>query len=159
MAPLPEHRGPAVADDKRDAPRPFDVRTIEYLLRLMSDHDLSEIALQEGDQRIRLRRGTSAAPAFYPAPQAAAPHVSHAAPAIVFLQYGSQEKFLNAERAVQYAAIVSEPKRLKIYDAPHALNAEARRDRIQFLTEQLKLRPLPASAIASIPNLYQPADQ
>ena len=86
-------------------------------------------------------------------------YVSHAAPAIVFLQYGSQEKFLNAERAVQYAAIVSEPKRLKIYDAPHALNAEARRDRIQFLTEQLKLRPLPASAIASIPNLYQPADQ
>jgi len=86
-------------------------------------------------------------------------YVSHAAPAIVFLQYGSQEKFLNAERAVQYAAIVSKPKRLKIYDAPHALNAEARRDRIQFLTEQLKLRPLPASAIASIPNLYQPADQ
>ena len=86
-------------------------------------------------------------------------YVSHAAPAIVFLQYGSQEKFLNAERAGQYAAIVSEPKRLKIYDAPHALNAEARRDRIQFLTEQLKLRPLPASAIASIPNLYQPADQ
>ena len=71
-----------MADDKRDAPRPFDVRTIEYLLRLMAEHDLSEIALQEGDQRIRLRRGTSAAPAFYPAPQAAAaPHVSHAAPA------------------------------------------------------------------------------
>ena len=70
-----------MADDKRDAPRPFDVRTIEYLLRLMSEHDLSEIALQEGDQRIRLRRGTSAAPVFYPAPQAAAPHVSHAAPA------------------------------------------------------------------------------
>ena len=70
-----------MADDKRDAPRPFDVRTIEYLLRLMSEHDLSEIALQEGDQRIRLRRGTAAAPAFSPAPQAAAPHVSHAAPA------------------------------------------------------------------------------
>ncbi len=86
-------------------------------------------------------------------------YVSHAAPAIVFLQYGSQEKFLNAERAVQYAAVVSEPKRFKLYDAPHALNAEARRDRIQFLTEQLKLRPLPAGAIASIPNLYQPPNQ
>src|SRR5437588_2189201 len=68
-------------------------------------------------------------------------YVSHAAPAIVFLQYGSQEKFLNAERAVQYAAIVSEPKRFQIYDAPHALNAEARRDRIQFLAEQLRLKP------------------
>src|SRR5882762_4200319 len=86
-------------------------------------------------------------------------YVSHAAPAVVFLQYGSQEKFLNAERAVQYAAIVSEPKRLKIYDAPHALNAEARRDRIAFLTEQLKLKPLPAAVVANIPDLFQPASQ
>src|SRR6266852_4489409 len=85
-------------------------------------------------------------------------YVSHAAPAIVFLQYGSQEKFLNAARAVQYAAVVSEPKRLKLYDAPHALNAEARRDRIAFLIEQLKLKPLSAALIASIPNLYQPPD-
>jgi len=83
-------------------------------------------------------------------------YVTHAAPAVVFLQYGSQETFLNAERAHLYAAVVSEPKQLKIYDAPHALNAEARRDRIAFLIEQLKLKPLPAAAIAGIPNLYQP---
>lgn len=72
-----------MADDKRDAPRPFDVRTIEYLLRLMSEHDLSEIALQEGDQRIRLRRGGSAAPAFFPVPPVAPPvsQVAHSAPA------------------------------------------------------------------------------
>jgi len=84
--------------------------------------------------------------------------VSHAAPAFVFLQYGSRETFLNAERARQYAAIVSEPKQLKIYDAEHALNAEARRDRIQFLIEQLRLKPLPDAVIASIPNLYQPPE-
>jgi len=84
--------------------------------------------------------------------------VSHAAPAVILLQYGSREKFLNADRAHQYAAIVSEPKQLKIYDAPHALNAEARRDRIQFLIEQLRLKPLPDAVIDSIPNLYQPPD-
>ena len=84
--------------------------------------------------------------------------VSHAAPAFVFLQYGSRETFLNAERARQYTAIVSEPKQLKIYDAEHALNAEARRDRIQFLIEQLRLKPLPDAVIASIPNLYQPPE-
>jgi acetyl-CoA carboxylase biotin carboxyl carrier protein len=49
-----------VADDKRDAPRPFDVRTVEYLLNLMSQHDLSEVDLKEGDQRIRLRKGSAA---------------------------------------------------------------------------------------------------
>ena len=84
--------------------------------------------------------------------------VSHAAPAAVFLQYATQEKFLNADRARQYAAIVSEPKQLKLYDAPHALNAEARRDRIAFLTEQLKLRTLPADLVARIPDLFQPPD-
>jgi hypothetical protein len=51
---------------------------------------------------------------------------------------------------------VSEPKRFKLYEAEHALNAEARRDRIAFLTEQLKLKPLSAKVIAGIPDLYQP---
>lgn len=84
--------------------------------------------------------------------------VSRAAPATVFLQCATQEKFLNAERARQYAALVSEPKQLKIYDAPHALNAEARRDRIAFLTDQLKLKPLAPSLIASVPDLPQPPE-
>ena len=83
-------------------------------------------------------------------------YVSHAAPAMVLLQFATQESFLTPERARQYAAVVTEPKLFKLYDAPHALNAEARRDRIAFLTEQLKLKPLPAAAIAGIPNLYQP---
>jgi hypothetical protein len=84
--------------------------------------------------------------------------VAHAAPATVFLQYGGQEKFLNPDRASAYAAIVSEPKKLKIYDAPHALNAEATRDRIAFLCEQLRVKPPEAKAVAGIPELYQPAE-
>jgi acetyl-CoA carboxylase biotin carboxyl carrier protein len=63
-----------------DQPRPFDVRTIKFLVRLMSRHDLSEIDLHEGDQRIRLRRGprTVSAPAL-----PAAAHVPAPAPVIV----------------------------------------------------------------------------
>jgi dienelactone hydrolase len=85
-------------------------------------------------------------------------YVSHAARAVVFLQYASQERFLTPERDQQYAAVVSEPKRFKLYDAPHALNAEARRDRIAFLIEQLQLRPVSAAVIASIPDLVQPPE-
>lgn len=85
-------------------------------------------------------------------------YVSHAAPAVVFLQYAAQEKFLNPDRDREYAAIVSEPKRFKLYDAPHALNAEARRDRIAFLVEQLQLRPVAPAVIASIPDLVQPPE-
>ena len=82
--------------------------------------------------------------------------VSHAAPAAVFLQFATKEPFLTPDRARAYEKIVSEPKRFKLYEAEHALNAEARRDRIVFLTEQLKLKPLPAKVIDSIPDLYQP---
>jgi dienelactone hydrolase len=83
-------------------------------------------------------------------------YVSHAAPAMVFLQYASQETFLTPERSREYAAVVSEPKRFKLYDAPHALNAEARRDRIAFLTEQLELKLTPPRVIGAVPDLIQP---
>jgi hypothetical protein len=77
---------------------------------------------------------------------------------VVFLQYASKEDFLTPDLARAYEAIVSEPKRFKLYDAPHALNAEARRDRIAFLTEQLNLKPLAPAVIASIPDLFQPPE-
>lgn len=83
-------------------------------------------------------------------------YVSHAAPAFVFLQYATDEPFLNADIAKQYAEVVSEPKELKIYNAQHALNAEATRDRLAFLAEQLSFRPPDAKAVAAIPVLAQP---
>src|ERR1044072_2096722 len=86
-------------------------------------------------------------------------YVTHAAPAFVFLQFATQEDFLTPARAHLYETIVTEPKKFKLYEAPHALNAEATRDRIAFLTEQLKLKALPAAKIASIPELYQPPTQ
>jgi acetyl-CoA carboxylase biotin carboxyl carrier protein len=69
-----------VADEK-DAPRPFDVKTVEYLLRLMTEHDLSEVDLKEGDQRIRLRKGSAFPVTFAPPPPYAAPHPAPPAPA------------------------------------------------------------------------------
>jgi dienelactone hydrolase len=83
-------------------------------------------------------------------------YVSHAAPAAMFLQYATDEPFLNGDLAKQYFDIVSEPKKLKIYEAPHALNVEATRDRIAFLAEQLSFNPPSAKAITAIPALIQP---
>jgi len=58
----------------------FDVRKIRRLVELMNEHDLGEVDLRQGDQRIRLRRGqepvvTMVAPpvAAHAAPAAAAP--------------------------------------------------------------------------------------
>lgn len=64
-----------MADDKRDSPRPFDVLTVEYLLKLMTEHDLAEVDLKEGDQRIRLRKGAAIPAGFLPTP-APYPHAT-----------------------------------------------------------------------------------
>jgi acetyl-CoA carboxylase biotin carboxyl carrier protein len=68
-----------VADEEPKGTGPFDVTTIRALVALMSRHDLSEIDLHDGGQRIRLRRGpgkttiNTAAPLLAAAPAAAAP--------------------------------------------------------------------------------------
>jgi dienelactone hydrolase len=83
-------------------------------------------------------------------------YVSHAAPAAVFLQFASDEQFVTAEMDKDYFAVVSEPKKMKIYTAPHALNPEATRDRIAFLAEQLSFKAPDPKAAAGIPALVQP---
>lgn len=60
-----------MADEANKAPGPFDVRTVRALVALMSQHDLSEIDLRDGVQRIRLRRALGGMMAV-PAPVAAA---------------------------------------------------------------------------------------
>jgi acetyl-CoA carboxylase biotin carboxyl carrier protein len=75
------------------APGPFDVRTVKALVSLMTQHDLSEIELRDGNQRLRLRRGAYqpvapvAAPALHPVPSVAgSPAVTgEAAPAAAVL--------------------------------------------------------------------------
>lgn len=68
-------------------------------------------------------------------------YVGRAAPSAVFLQHGKSDGHLS-RRAPHYFSLVSQPKRMKLYDVGHALNAEARRDRYEFLRRQLKLKRL-----------------
>ena len=59
---------------------PFDVKTVESLIALMTQNDLSEIYLRDGSQHLRLRRG-AAAPNAEPtgmAPQAPRPPAASA---------------------------------------------------------------------------------
>ena len=67
----------------------FDVERIRQLIEMMKTHDLSEVSLKHGDQRIRLRRGEDPAPVFLtggaqqlaPGMMAAAPQAAAAPPA------------------------------------------------------------------------------
>jgi dienelactone hydrolase len=83
-------------------------------------------------------------------------YINHASPANVFLQYATEEDFLTPDRVKQYYEIVSEPKSLKFYAGPHALTAQALRDRIEFLVAQLQLKSPDPAVVAKIPQLVQP---
>jgi cephalosporin-C deacetylase-like acetyl esterase len=86
-------------------------------------------------------------------------YIAHAAPATVFLQFATKEDFLTPERTRQYYPIVSEPKSMKTYNASHALNAEARNDRVAFLVKELDLRAPDPAVIARVPEIPQPEEK
>ena len=61
----------------------FDVERIRQIIELMEEHDLSEVDLQQGDEKIKLNRGAApvqAPPPAYAAPSPAAPSPAAAAP-------------------------------------------------------------------------------
>jgi acetyl-CoA carboxylase biotin carboxyl carrier protein len=79
-----------VADDNAKESSPFDVQTVEALVALMSEHNLSEIDLRDGVQRVRLRRG--ARQVLVPGAAAAAPvGMPHPGPAPAATQPGPAE--------------------------------------------------------------------
>lgn len=60
---------------------PFDVKTVESLVALMTENDLSEIYLRDGSQHLRLRRGGAPLPVMAPVAVPVAPSSPIAAPA------------------------------------------------------------------------------
>jgi len=79
--------------------------------------------------------------------------VGRSAPAAVFLQFGRQDKPISEKMARRSYELFAEPKRIAFYDAGHALNAEARRDRIEWLVKRLSLKAVDKVALARIPDL------
>jgi dienelactone hydrolase len=80
-------------------------------------------------------------------------YVGRIAPSAVFLQFGSRDEPLPEKWARRNFDMFSEPKKIAFYDAGHALDAEARRDRVRWLAERLRLRPVDEAALARIPEL------
>ncbi len=74
-----------MADDSQKStnPGPFDVRTVKNLVALMASHDLAEIDLRDGMQRLRIRRGgqQTAVAMAASAPIPAAPSTANTQPA------------------------------------------------------------------------------
>lgn len=69
-------------------------------------------------------------------------YVSFAEPSALFFQFGKTDTYPTEEQAKVYSEKASDPKLVKFYDAGHALNDEARRERAEWLQKQLKLGKL-----------------
>ena len=102
-----------MADDAANRPRPFDVKVVRALIALMSQHDLSEIDLCEGDERIRLRRGprgVTVTPAL-PNPLApAAPQASSTSPPSAAAEPAKPAKALQEIKSQLVGTFYAAPK-------------------------------------------------
>jgi len=81
--------------------------------------------------------------------------ISRSAPAAVFLQFGEQDSGIPEKMARGYFERFAEPKKIAFYKAGHALNREAREERVEWLAERLKLAAIDREAIERIPGLEQ----
>src|SRR5262249_47172167 len=79
----------------------FDVKRVRRLIELMKEHDLAEIDLRQGDQRVRLRRGAE------PLVSMAAPTAYAAAPTTPALS--TAEKSVPVAAASADLAVVKSP--------------------------------------------------
>jgi dienelactone hydrolase len=79
--------------------------------------------------------------------------LAHASPSAIYLQFGKKDDGIPEKFARGYFDRFSEPKKIAFYDAGHALTAEARKDRVQWLAERLKLSPLDPEQIERVPEI------
>lgn len=79
--------------------------------------------------------------------------IGRSSPAHVFLQYGRLDKPITEKMARRSFELFGEPKKIGFYDAGHALDAAARRERVEWLARRLSLRRPDLKALARIPEL------
>lgn len=79
--------------------------------------------------------------------------VGQSAPAAVFLQFGEDDAGIPKEKARGYFDRFAEPKKIAFYKAGHALNREAREERVEWLAERLKLSAPDREAIERVRGL------
>ena len=92
-------------------PGPFDVKTIEALAAMMSQHDLSEINLREGSQHLRLRRGAVSVGAAAAAPAPALAQARAALkPAVEAAAFAPTKKNLIDIKSESVGTFYAQPK-------------------------------------------------
>jgi dienelactone hydrolase len=67
-------------------------------------------------------------------------HLGKASPAPVYLQFGTKDFHVPKERADRIVSATGNPRKVDWYEAGHGLNADAIRDRMEWIKQQWKLQ-------------------
>lgn len=73
-------------------------------------------------------------------------------PAPAFFQYATRDEFVPVDEAKRFFESSSGLKQMKFYDSNHALDAQARQDRYEFLRKHLGLSALPPGILEKVPQ-------
>jgi cephalosporin-C deacetylase-like acetyl esterase len=79
-------------------------------------------------------------------------YAAHLGPAPAFFQYATHDEFVPVDAAKHFFESSAGPKQMKFYDSNHALNAQARHDRYEFLRKRLALPALPPGSLEKVPQ-------
>lgn len=85
--------------------------------------------------------------------------IGHSAPAAVFLQFGEDDGGIPHQTARGYFERFADPKKIAFYKAGHALNREAREERVEWLAERLTISRPDREEIERIPGLEKEGEE
>lgn len=79
-------------------------------------------------------------------------YAAYFGPSPALFQYATHDEFMTVPMEQKYFDMSKGPKEIKFYEATHSLNAQARRDRYEWLEKQIGLAHLPAGALEKVPE-------
>ncbi|MFZ0738230.1 MAG: hypothetical protein WCA98_02885 [Candidatus Acidiferrales bacterium] len=79
-------------------------------------------------------------------------YAAYFGPSPAFFQYATHDEFMTVPMEKHYFEMSTGPKEVQYYDATHSLNAQARRDRYDWLKKHIGLGELPAGALEKMPE-------
>jgi cephalosporin-C deacetylase-like acetyl esterase len=122
-------------------------RRIKALVLMAGWYSLSELMRTSPHPEIERERSSTPPEEFQAYLAAMAPldaehYISRAAPAHLLFQFARIDPFVSVQDGQRYFDLASSPKQIAWYDdCGHELSAQARLDRVSFLSEQLAMPP------------------
>ncbi|MFZ0038533.1 MAG: hypothetical protein WAK91_13980 [Candidatus Acidiferrales bacterium] len=79
-------------------------------------------------------------------------YAAYLGPAPALFEYATHDEFMTVPMEQKYFDMSKGPKEIKFYEATHSLDAQARRDRVEWLKKQIGIGELAEGALEKVPE-------